>query len=851
MAEPTRPPWILLLLIIHLSLLSLCFSQSDSPQNIETHYPFPILTPPPPPLPSKTPPPRSPPPPPPPPPLTPTPEPAPEPAAPSSSNGKIAKAVAATAASTLVVTGLAFLLIQRWIVAKRKREKGDGRNGNYAQGGGGGTILRSGSRSEFVRYSGDLKGFIVDENGLDVLYWRKLERRNSSPKKGPLKEVLRNPKTDQDEEDDDDGSNNGVNRRRKNEVIQEIPLLRGKSSTSHVKVEPEANNSISGIRPHSRPPPPPTGGIVFKNVKEQEPSSRSSSTTSSGPPPSSPPTPPPRAPPPPSLPVSAVPNKKSASPPPLPPPPPPIPLKKGGPAAAPPAPPPPKARSLNAIAKPPSGPKGKPGNGDTSNPGEQPSGDGQVKLKPLHWDKVNTNAEHSMVWDKINDNGSFRFDGDLMEALFGYVATNRKSPKGNDTPKALNAPPAQIFILDTRKSQNIAIILKSLYISRKEIIDALMDGHGLNAESLEKLSRIAPTEEEQSQILEFDGDPTRLADAESFLFHILKVVPSAFTRLSAMLFKSTYGSEIAQLKESVQALESACKELRTRGLFMKLLEAILKAGNRMNAGTSRGNAQAFNLNSLRKLSDVRSADGKTTLLHFVVEEVVRSEGKRCVLNRNRSLSRSSSKQSSTTSDHNSASFKEDREREYVILGLPVVGGLSSEFSNVKKAAAIDYDTLSAACSVLSKKAEEVRRLIVAQSVKGEFAREMESFLEASEEELKIVGREQTRVMEVVKKTTEYYQAGASKDKGAHPFQLFVIVKDFLVMVDQVCVEIARNSQRKRGTGSSASSTSSFTAKTATTTPPSKNRISVRFPNLPENFMSDKSFGRSSSDSDDD
>lgn len=443
----------------------------------------------------------------------------------------------------------------------------------------------------------------------------------------------------------------------------------------------------------------------------------------------------------------------------------------------------------------------------------------------------------------------FRFDGDLMEALFGFVATNRKSPKGNETPKAINAPPAQIFILDTRKSQNIAIVLKSLYISRKEIIDALMDGHGLNAETLEKLSRVAPTEEEQSQILAFDGDPTRLADAESFLFHILKAVPSAFTRLNSMSFRSNYGSEIQQLKESVQTLESACKELRTRGLFVKLLEAILKAGNRMNAGTSRGNAQAFNLNSLRKLSDVRSTDGKTTLLHFVVEEVVRSEGKRCVLNRNHSLSRSSSKQSSTSSFSSTTSdttaFRDEREKEYVMLGLPMVGGLSSEFSNVKKAATIDYDNFSVTCSVLSKKTADVRKLIVSQSIKGGFAREMERFLDAAEEEVKVVEKEQTRVMELVKKTTEYYQAGSSRDKGAHPFQLFVIVKDFLVTVDQVCVEIARNLQRKRVTGSPGSSSFS----TRTTPPP--NRVTVRFPNLPENFMSDKSFGRGSSDSDDD
>ncbi|KAL2537910.1 Formin-like protein 8 [Forsythia ovata] len=118
------------------------------------------------------------------------------------------------------------------------------------------------------------------------------------------------------------------------------------------------------------------------------------------------------------------------------------------------------------------------GEGTSSNENEK------VKLKPLHWDKVNPNVEHSMVWDKI-DQGSFKFDGDFMEALFGYVATNRKSTRrdNNSTnPRGDRSGPAsRIFILDIRKSQNTAIILKSLGVSHKEIIDALVKREGLNA----------------------------------------------------------------------------------------------------------------------------------------------------------------------------------------------------------------------------------------------------------------------------------------------------------------------------------------------------------------------------------
>lgn len=231
---------------------------------------------------------------------------------------------------------------------------------------------------------------------------------------------------------------------------------------------------------------------------------------------------------------------------------------------------------------------------------------------------------------------------------------------------------------------------------------------------------------------------------------------------------------------------------------MKLLEAVLKAGNRMNAGTSRGNAQAFNLSSLRKLSDVKSTDGKTTLLHFVVEEVVRSEGKRCVLNRDRSLNRSGSRRRNSNGDSENSVSDEQREKEYLTLGLPFVGGISAEFSNVKKAALIDYNSLVGSISALSTRIAEIRELVsqCGNGKGGNFVKEMDHFLRNSEKELRSVRDEQTRVMQLVKRTTEYFQGGASKDT-AENLQIFVIVKDFLGMVDQACIDIARNMQKRK------------------------------------------------------
>ncbi|GLU03031.1 hypothetical protein SLE2022_202500 [Rubroshorea leprosula] len=774
----------------------------DFPQNIETFYPPLDQSPAPAPAPRPNRP-VSLPSPPPPSPLPPSPPP-PSPSRGSSSDGRaIVSAVVATAASTLVVAAVFFFLVRKY----SQRRKKEGSSG----GGGGGDGLNVGqfvvTQNEFERYDGNLKGLIVDENGLDVLYWRNLEEGNN-------RNGLQKQNFDGAKDEEEEGGIVHRDRRRKVGPTQEIPLLRGKSSTSHVKLRPVDDDDSTKVTPAL---PRPSAGITLMAVGKQE----APIQPPIPPPPPRAPVPPPKTlPPPPPLPI------QSSAPPP---PPPPIPGRKNL------APPPPPPKVGGPAVTPPGGPK----SGESS---AAEGRNGQVKLKPLHWDKMNR-TDHSMVWDKI-EGGSFRFDGDLMEALFGRVAANRISPAREDESRKRNSRNssglAQITILDPRKSQNTAIILKSLALSRRELLDALINGQGLDADTLEKLTRIAPTEEEQSEILEFPGDPSRFADAESFLYHLLKAVPSAFSRLNAMLFRSNYDAEILQLKECLQTLDAGCKELRTRGLFMKLLEAILKAGNRMNAGTARGNAQAFKLTALRKLSDVKSTDGKTTLLHFVVEEVVRFEGKRCVLNRNRSQSRSSSRNSngSLSSDQNSE-LKEDREREYITLGLPIVGGLSAEFSNVKKAAAIDFDSFSGISSSLTVRAAEIQKVLSECSADGEgrFLREMKGFLNATKEELNALKEEQKKVMDLVRRTTEYYQAGVSKDEGAHPLQLFVTVADFLGMVDRVCVEIARNQQKRRSSDSSYGPQSQ-----------NSNPRTMRFPNLPPHFFSGR-YGESSSESD--
>lgn len=444
-----------------------------------------------------------------------------------------------------------------------------------------------------------------------------------------------------------------------------------------------------------------------------------------------------------------------------------------------------------------------------------------------------------------------RFDDEIIEALFGYNAANNnlleQKNLSSSSGSSISTPPAQIFILDPRKSQNTAIVLKSLAISSKEILDALLEGCGLNTDTLEKLTKISPTVEDQAKILKFNGNSAQLAYAESFLYQILTSVPMAFIRINAMLFRSNYDPDILHLKESLQTLEFGCKELRARGVFYKLLEAILKAGNRMNAGTDRGNAQGFNLNALRKLSYLKSTDGFTTLLHFVVEQVARAEGKHVAIKRDhRPESNNTRDFENNDQDSDCPTDLEDTYKEHLMLGLPILSDLNNKFSNVKKAATVDPDTFMNGCSSLTLRVTEIKQVVTqcGNYKKGDFEKEMKGFIEKCEEELNVVREEHIRIMHLVTRTTKFYQAGVPKDRGANPLQIFIFVKEFLDMVDQTCFDIIRKFRKKNVRVVEISPPLS-------PSPSPSTRAAVMFRNLQQDFRPKKSGSTSSSGSEED
>ncbi|KAL8131251.1 hypothetical protein AgCh_007250 [Apium graveolens] len=493
-------------------------------------------------------------------------------------------------------------------------------------------------------------------------------------------------------------------------------------------------------------------------------------------------------------PPTPTPSPPTTTPPPPPPPPPRPPPAAAAPAApVAPEPPEPKAPPPPKVAKPPPqppkpsplGPKSRRLNSTNT---DEASDDQKAKLKPFFWDKVAAKPDQSMVWHDLIS-GSFQYNEAMMENLFGYKSAQQNKCDRRNEPVAFQATKF-IQIIDPRKAQNLSIILKALNMTTDEVCDALLEGNELPSELVQTLLKMAPTADEELKLRLYSEDVSELGPAERFLKAVVEI-PFAFKRLESLLFMYTVEEDISSAIKSFKDIEVACNEIKKSRLFLKLLEAVLKTGNRMNDGTYRGGAKAFKLDTLLKLSDVKGTDGKTTLLHFVVLEIIRSEGIRAA----RKEKASKSITDVTTEDMLNRSPNETA--EYIrSLGIEIVSNLSNELENVKKAAHVDGDVLKSSVlkfeRSLTKSKEFLNNEMNGSDEKGKFRERLASFVQKVEVDISWLLEEEKKMTSLIQSTADYFHGNAGKDEGLH---LFVVVRDFMTMVEKVVNEIKKTTTK--------------------------------------------------------
>lgn len=256
---------------------------------------------------------------------------------------------------------------------------------------------------------------------------------------------------------------------------------------------------------------------------------------------------------------------------------------------------------------------------------------------------------------------------------------------------------------------------------------------------------------------------------------------------------------------------------------MKLLAAVLKAGNSLNRGTFRGDAQAFKLDNLLKLDDVKGADGKTTLLHFVIKQIISSEEARAArLNNADTPTTPATPQSPNETLFEAAIARNQMERmnnteESRKMGMEMILSLPVEMSNVRKVGGLDASSLKSAIQKLVNGLHGIKAQVTSgrfNATEGgeckvkdstldlsddSFQGAMEKFVSEAEANVATAEEDFKRAFDSVKKVSVYfYGDAASKDFDSQPFKVFFVVREFLGILERTCKDVMQPSPPNKG-----------------------------------------------------
>ncbi|KAM6979926.1 protein diaphanous homolog 3-like [Aplochiton taeniatus] len=196
----------------------------------------------------------------------------------------------------------------------------------------------------------------------------------------------------------------------------------------------------------------------------------------------------------------------------------------------------------------------------------------------------------------------------------------KKEEEDVEEKKSIKKRIKQLKVLDAKMAQNLSIFLGSFRMPYLEIRRMILevDEDQLTEPMIQNLVKHLPEQEQLNALAKYKNEYSSLSEPEQFGV-VMSSVKRLHPRLRHLLFRLQLEEQVCILRPDVVAVSAACGEVRKSRAFALLLELVLLLGNYMNAGSRNAQSYGFDLSSLCKLKDTKSADQKTTLLHFLAQ----------------------------------------------------------------------------------------------------------------------------------------------------------------------------------------------------------------------------------------
>nr|XP_054588378.1 protein diaphanous homolog 3 isoform X2 [Nothobranchius furzeri] len=245
----------------------------------------------------------------------------------------------------------------------------------------------------------------------------------------------------------------------------------------------------------------------------------------------------------------------------------------------------------------------------------------ETSIKRLNWSKIRPQEMSEGCFWVLADEDQYA-KPELLSRVALTFGSHRTAKKEEDLEdkKSIKKRIKELKVLDPKIAQNLSIFLGSFRIPYQEIRRMVVevDEEQLTEPMIQNLVKHLPEQEQLNVLANYKNEYSNLSEPEQFGV-VMSSVKRLRPRLNHILFRLQFEEHVNNLRPDILAVSAACEEVRKSRAFGCLLELVLLLGNYMNAGSRNAQSYGFDLSSLCKLKDTKSADQKSTLLHFLAE----------------------------------------------------------------------------------------------------------------------------------------------------------------------------------------------------------------------------------------
>ncbi|XP_058987861.1 FH2 domain-containing protein 1-like [Musca domestica] len=254
-----------------------------------------------------------------------------------------------------------------------------------------------------------------------------------------------------------------------------------------------------------------------------------------------------------------------------------------------------------------------------------------LKMKSLYWDIVapQTVLGQKNIWTTMANKHkkSFRLpiEWHKAESLFSVPLPMTTNTLDRSTIKPHST---KLKLLNDQHSFLVEIFLEQFkgLKTDDEIIELVRSCRHqvMGMEKIKRLLRLLSEMDELDILRTFAGNRNHLVRAEIFLIKLIEI-PDYKLRLECMAFKEDFNENFTQLQDSMKIVIQAANELLNNKGLHEILYTIVLVGNFLNSGKFGGNAIGIKLSSLPKLSQTRANTVHMNFLHFMVDQIKRTQ----------------------------------------------------------------------------------------------------------------------------------------------------------------------------------------------------------------------------------